>query len=149
MSGLTAAGEPVVVLGIGFIGFVLATLRSQSAVEHAFAYAAIAFGFNVLLKMTLHRRRPYGLIVQTWGLRSYSFPSGHAFGSVIFYGLLAYLDVKYLAHPWDIVLALALTALITLIGVSRVYLNTHYPSDVIAGWVLGSLSLPIIVSLAF
>lgn len=149
MKGLTFVGEPVVVLSSGFIGFIVAVLRQQSAVEHAFAYAAIAFGLNVLLKMSLHRRRPYGQIIETLGLRSYSFPSGHAFGTVIFYGLMVYLDVKYLMRPWTIIIAAILTAVIVLIGVSRVYLTAHYPSDVLAGWILGSLSLLLIVSLAF
>jgi membrane-associated phospholipid phosphatase len=149
MTGVTFLGEPLVVLSVGFIGFIVAILQTRPAIEHVFAYAAIAFGLNILLKMSLHRRRPYGLIIETLGVRSYSFPSGHAFGTVIFYGLLAYLDIKYWARPGDIAIAAALTVLIVLIGISRVYLSAHYPSDVIAGWLLGSLSLLIVVSLAF
>jgi undecaprenyl-diphosphatase len=138
MAGVSFVGEPIIVVIIGFSGLVSARIRGQSAIEHAFIYAVVAFALNISLKMVLHRARPQGLIVRTLGLKSYSFPSGHAFGTVIFYGLFAYLDLKYLAHPWSY-----------LIGVSRIYLGAHYPSDVLGGWLLGLISLTIISAIAF
>jgi undecaprenyl-diphosphatase len=149
MSGLSFIGEPLVVLSVAFAGFISAVGRHQTAVERAFAYGAIAFAINIVLKLLLHRGRPHGLIINTLGLRSYSFPSGHAFGTVIFYGLFAYLDLKYLSRPWNALIAGLLTLVIILIGVSRVYLGSHYPSDVAAGWLLGIISLSIIIALAF
>jgi undecaprenyl-diphosphatase len=149
MSSLTFVGEPLVVLALGFAGFVFALQRKEPRVERAFIYAAIAFGLNTVLKLILHRRRPYGLVIKTLGLESYSFPSGHAFGTVIFYGLFAYLDLTYLGHIWNVIIAGLLWAFIFLIGVSRVYLGAHYPSDVLAGWLLGVLSLAVIIELAF
>ncbi len=149
MTVLTIAGEPLVVVSLGVLGLLSASQHKQPAIEHAFAYGIIAFGLNTILKLLLHRTRPHGLIIRTLGLRSYSFPSGHAFGTVIFYGLFAYLDIKYLAHPWNTLIAICLALTVFLIGVSRVYLGAHYPSDVVAGWFLGVVSLAIINSLAF
>jgi undecaprenyl-diphosphatase len=67
-----------------------------------------------------------------------SFPSGHSLGSMVTYGLVAYFIVQARhKHPlrW---LAIPVAALLVLlIGCSRVYLNAHYPTDVLAGWALG------------
>ncbi len=149
MHRLSIIGEPVVVIAIGAAGFLSALQYSHKRVERAFIYALIAYGLNTVIKLLLHRPRPRGLVVETLGIRSYSLPSGHAFGTVIFYGLFAYLDIKYLMRPWNIVVAATITGLIFLIGVSRVYLGAHYPSDVIAGWLLGGVSLLIVCELAF
>jgi undecaprenyl-diphosphatase len=68
-----------------------------------------------------------------------SFPSGHSLGSMVTYGLVAYFIVQARhKHPlrW---LAIPVAALLVLlIGCSRVYLNAHYPTDVLAGWALGA-----------
>jgi membrane-associated phospholipid phosphatase len=149
MAGATFLGEPLIVVAVGFTGFVSAIERGQSNVQHAFFYGALAFGINTMLKLSLHRRRPDDLRITTLGVRSYSFPSGHAFGTVIFYGLFAYLDYTYLNPPWNLVIAALLVGLIGLIGVSRVYLKAHYPSDVVGGWLLGLVSLLLIIELAF
>jgi membrane-associated phospholipid phosphatase len=149
MEALSFLGEPTVVLTIGLAGYLSAAARDQSQVQRAFVYAAIAFGLSTLLKLVLRRRRPHNLDIRTLGVRSYSFPSGHAFGTVIFYGLFSYLDLKYLSHPWNILISVLLWLLIFMIGLSRIYLKTHYPSDVTGGWLLGLLSLVVIVSLAF
>ena len=149
MAGLTFLGEPFVVLATGLTGFVSAIERGQSNTQHAFFYAAVAFGVNTLVKLGLHRRRPHDLHITTLGVRSYSFPSGHAFGTMIFYGLFAYLDFTYLSSPWNWLISALLGLLIGLIGVSRVFLKTHYPSDVIGGWILGAVSLLLIIKLVF
>jgi undecaprenyl-diphosphatase len=149
LRGLSLLGEPLLVLFSGFLGYTLALRAGQSAIQHAFTYAVIAFIFNTILKLVLRRKRPHGLVIETLGLRSYSFPSGHAFGTIIFYGLFSYLAFKYWAHPWDIIFCTLLATLIFSIGVSRIYLDAHYPSDVVAGWLLGSISLLVVNALAF
>lgn len=149
MSSLTWVGQPLVVITLGFIGYIVAWHRQQPTVEHAFIYAVIAFVLNIILKLILHRGRPHGLTIKTLGLKSYAFPSGHAFGTVIFYGLFAYLDLKHLDHPINALVAVMLSLIIFLIGISRVYLGDHYPSDVAGGWLLGLLSLIVVASVAF
>lgn len=149
MHAISFFGHPIIVLTIGFSGYITAIQRGRTDIQLAFIYAAIAFGLNIILKSILHRRRPHNLEVMTFGLRSYSFPSGHAFGSVIYYGLFSYLDFKYIAHPWNVIISSLLWVMILLIGISRVYLKTHYPSDIIGGWLLGFISLVVIITLAF
>ena len=149
MQSVSFLGEPILVLLAGFAGFISAALRHQTHIERAFVYAAAAFTLSTALKLVLHRARPHNLDVRTFGVRSYSFPSGHAFGTVIFYGLFSYLDLKYLTHPWNWVVSGLVWLLILLTGVSRVYLKAHYPSDVIGGWLLGLVSLVIVIELSF
>lgn len=96
-----------------------------------------AWALNQLLKLLFQRTRPdiYRL-TQAWG---YSFPSGHAMISLAFYGMLAYLLWLNLRtrsrQAW--VPAVALVSLALLIGLSRIYLGVHYPSDVIGGFAAG------------
>jgi len=142
-------GEPAVVLSICLVGFVAAMHNLNRDAQKAFILAVIAYGLNTILKQLLHRRRPHNLKLTTLGIKSYSFPSGHAFGSIIVYGLLAYTAYLYLANHWGVFLAILLGVLIFFIGISRVYLKTHYPSDVIAGWLLGGLSLYLVVYLTY
>ena len=64
----------------------------------------------------------------------FSFPSGHASGALLVYGMLAYLVVRHSARRWHLpVAALALTTIV-FVGASRVLLQVHWFSDVLAGW---------------
>jgi len=149
MNALTFLGEPILVLSAGFSAYVLSQTYNHPAVQHALLYSLAAFLFNTALKFLLHRPRPHGLIIKNLGINSYSFPSGHAFGSVIFYGQFANLILYHAARPWNTIAAAALWLGIFMVGVSRIYLKAHYPSDVAAGWLLGGLSILIIDSLAY
>ena len=149
MNRLSLIGEPLVVLTVGAAGFVSASARGKSDERTAFILGFVAFGIGIILKLLLRRRRPHGHVVRNFGINSYSFPSGHAFGTVIFYGLYAVIDTKYLSSPWDALFIALVAILIFFIGVSRVYKGIHYPSDVIAGWLVGAISLALINRLAF
>lgn len=91
-----------------------------------------------VLKVQIGRVRPCGVVE---GLRliipcptSYSIPSGHAISSFSFAVPLFYLTRKYLTRPWrlyPIILA-------SMIAFSRLYLGVHYPTDVLAGVLLGT-----------
>lgn len=87
-----------------------------------------AFLLNELLKFWFHRARPASALIHQYGL---SFPSGHAMMSLAFYGCLAWLAVQHGRHwGW----AVALVAFALLIGLTRVFLHVHYPTDVVAGF---------------
>ncbi len=69
---------------------------------------------------------------------SFSFPSGHAFGALCFYGILAWLITQKLSRTIiKIIIWVTSIMLILMIGFSRLYLGVHYPSDVIAGYAAG------------
>jgi undecaprenyl-diphosphatase len=110
------------------------------------AYAGGGILDNVIKQM-VHRTRPvYGAAYLTDN--SFSFPSGHAVGSIIGIGMLLYVLGMYW-HPrhwaWVATLVLGIAAVI-LVGLSRVYLGVHYPSDVLGGWALGAVWMAVCVS---
>ncbi len=92
---------------------------------------------NNLMKQLFQRVRPediFPLVTQN----SFSFPSGHAMSGLVFYGMVIYLLVGTLKNrPAKYLFTSLLSLLIILIGVSRVYLGVHYPSDILAGWSVG------------
>lgn len=93
-----------------------------------------------LMKFFLQRERP--LVPLIAKVHGYSFPSGHTFTSVTFYGIIAYIiykNVKSTFLKWTLIVACIL--LILLVGFSRVYLRLHYASDVIAAFCLGLIWL--------
>jgi undecaprenyl-diphosphatase len=88
---------------------------------------------NVALKFAFHRPRPVAFFGATPS--SYSFPSGHALGSLCFYGILAaILAARVRGRGAKFCVWIAALFLIGMIGFSRIYLGVHYPSDVIAGY---------------
>src|SRR5215831_2048280 len=77
---------------------------------------------------------------------SFSFPSSHATVSAAFYGMAAYFLIRGLQRDRAKILVGVLAALLVLmVGVSRAYLGVHFPSDVLAGWMLGLLWFVLIV----
>ena len=101
---------------------------------------------NVLLKHIFQRTRPtFDVALLT--LDSYSFPSGHAAGATLFYGVLAaWLICTTSSWRWRVFIATLSCFLVTLVGLSRIYLGVHYLSDVLAavaassGWLTLSLT---------
>lgn len=136
---ITNIGSPVVMGVIAVIGVLTTFLRRHHLL--AYAWAAAAGGGAILdgiLKYTIHRTRPAYALALLHG-RSFSFPSGHAMGSIIGYGFLAYAIVlTSRTIGWHKRMIFSLAALLTLlIGVSRVYIGVHFPSDVAGGWAAG------------
>ena len=89
---------------------------------------------NVLVKQAFQRARPtFDDPVLT--LLTYSFPSGHAVGATLFYGVLATMLVTR-AKTWRLRSVIVLTALamVALVAFSRIYLGVHYLSDVLGGF---------------
>ena len=92
---------------------------------------------NGMLKLWFSRPRPAVFEWQTHAASS-SFPSGHAMSATVCYGTVAYLVIRLQKHHWSRVLTgTAAVILIVLICTTRLYLGVHYPSDVIAGMLVG------------
>jgi len=138
-------GEPLMVVSVAVSGFLVAKGRDNEPAALAFIVGLLAFIGNTILKQFLHRTRQDTLYVTAMRFKSYSFPSGHAFGSVVIFGLIAYLAARYWSPPWNWLTAAGIALLIILIGLSRVYLGAHFPSDVLGGWFLGGVVLFLII----
>ena len=137
MRVLTRLGEQEFLIPAGIVAAAL-LLRHRKRREAALLIASVLGGtlVNEALKLLFHRARPQPL----FGFAapdSYAFPSGHAVSSVCFYGVLALLVAQMLrSRRARVALWTAAVGLAGLIGLSRVYLGAHYPSDVLGGYAL-------------
>ena len=133
----TFLGEPTVLIGAGFL--VAAWLWRRKRLHLALALLLVILvgrGLSEVQKYWIARARPTlepHLVV----VKTSSFPSGHAASSMIFYLTLA-LALTAGTRWQRLAAALAIT-LSFLVGVSRVMLGVHWPSDVVGGWTFGML----------
>lgn len=123
---------------------VLAVLGFRMKDKWGILFFIIAVGggslLTLLLKHLYLRERPS--INEEIDAIGYSFPSGHSMGSLIFYGFIIYLVIRTHQRSWIKGLtAVVLSILIMMIGISRIYLGAHFPSDVLAGYIAGSIWL--------
>jgi undecaprenyl-diphosphatase len=136
---ITALGS-FTVLGIVLVAVVGYSLLIGRRVAAWLMLGAVLGGvaLNSLLKLFFARPRPV-LVAPAVEVYTASFPSGHAAISAITYLTLAALLARTTASRRIRIYFIAIGMLLTfLIGLSRVYLGVHYPTDVIAGWCLGS-----------
>jgi len=105
-----------------------------------------ALVLDLALKYAFHRTRPtpfFGPVPQT-----YSFPSGHSLFSFCFYGVLAgLLAGRVRSIPMRVLIWTLAALLVLAIGLSRIYLGVHHPSDVIAGYLTGTIWVATMVAL--
>jgi len=88
---------------------------------------------ELLIKEVIHRYRPEDSLIPG-GVPGWSFPSGHAMMSSLFYGILIYYGYNRFRENWQKrVWALLLVFFILIISFSRIYLRVHYLSDILAG----------------
>jgi undecaprenyl-diphosphatase len=103
------------------------------------------------LKLFFHRPRPSGLVVASnLPGQAYSFPSGHAMVSIAFYGVLAYVGWRLLRGRTRGVWMAFMASLVLLVGIARLILEMHYPTDVLASWAAGLVWLDVtLVSIGY
>jgi undecaprenyl-diphosphatase len=105
-----------------------------------------ALVLDLALKYAFHRHRPtpfFGNLPTT-----YSFPSGHSLFSFCFYGTLAGLmAARTSSKPLKAVIYVLAAVLIFGIGLSRIYLGVHYPTDVVAGYLAAGIWVTTVVEL--
>jgi undecaprenyl-diphosphatase len=131
-------GFPLIVLTlVAVAGFFIVTKRYGAAL-----YAVLSVGSGALLSQTLKqyygRPRP-DLVDHLDVVHTLSFPSGHALVTTVAYLTLASIVIGFLESRRARIYVLSVAVLVAVIvGVSRVYLGVHWPSDVAAGWALGA-----------
>jgi undecaprenyl-diphosphatase len=143
---LLGSAVAMTVLAFG-VGFFLAGRREWILLGGWLAAFAGGGLLDEVLKLVIRRPRPpYAAAFLPH--ESWSFPSGHAMGSLIGYGMLAYvLGVLWIhRRSAQISVVLGATLLIVAIGLSRLYLGVHYFSDVVGGYAAGLLWLSACIS---
>jgi membrane-associated phospholipid phosphatase len=137
---ITALGDPPTVVSIFITTIALLVIKRRYSDGIRFTIAcAGGILLNQLMKLFFAKPRPElwrRLIAET----SFSFPSGHAVGSMVVYCFIAYIIAKEMKQ-YKYIVYTAATSLIIAIGFSRLYLGVHYPTDIIAGYGIGFLWL--------
>lgn len=143
---LDAAALEVTALGARVVVYMVVLVASAFLWQSRHHYSAallwvavLGSGFiNTVLKISFNRPRPDVFPWRTQHVGLASFPSGHAMTSIVVYGTLAFLIARLAPTPLLKRLTWALAAVVVLlVGLSRLYLGVHYPSDVLAGFVIG------------
>jgi membrane-associated phospholipid phosphatase len=102
-----------------------------------------------VLKEFIHRARPFPLAESSsgfmQGINQYSYPSGHVLFFVVFFGFLAYLAWIHFAGKMRVIVITICSVLIVLIGPSRVFLGAHFASDVVGGYLIGTIWLILLI----
>jgi undecaprenyl-diphosphatase len=136
---VTALGGTTIVLPLTLLvaGY-LALVRKRGAALFLLAAILGAVALGALLKLGFERPRPdlveHGVLTYTW-----SFPSGHATGAAATYLTLGALLARFQPRRRVKVYILSVAVLITVaVGLSRIYLGVHWPTDVLAGWTVGA-----------
>ena len=135
---ITALGSPTV-LGLVMLAVAGYLLLHGLYRMSAFVFAASCGGWllNWLLKQAFDRPRPE-LVPHLRDVASSSFPSGHALTSAAVYLTLGTLLMRLAQGRLAKFYCIAMAMLVTLlVGASRIYLGVHYPTDVLAGWLIG------------
>jgi len=147
MLGLTHIGDPLSLLFISVAVIIVFWLLKEPIKVIQFATSMIvASGAVIALKHLFIRTRPIGYVFEETG---YSFPSGHALVSAVFFPLLFYIcksNIK--SRSARLILGIVLIGTMFLIAYSRLYFGVHYLSDVLAGLLVGGVisSISIIVT---
>ncbi|HET9296801.1 MAG TPA: phosphatase PAP2 family protein [Candidatus Binatia bacterium] len=127
----------VLLISLAVIGYLLMDGKRGAALWVLVSVSGGAVISN-LLKLAIERPRP-DLVARLVEVNTSSFPSGHATLAAVTYltlgALLSRVEAQRRAKVYVLTMAVVLTVLI---GVSRIYLGVHWPTDVLAGWCVGA-----------
>lgn len=139
MKVITSFANPLTIVSL-CLASLLSLIWKYKASIYLIIITIISTVFNFLTKNIVLRTRPDHLrLIEETG---YSFPSGHAMGSITFYGFIIFLLSKSKINKYlKIFLSIIIGLTIFLIGISRIYVGVHYPSDIIGGFLLGYIIL--------
>lgn len=140
----TLFGEPPFTVGVAATVLGYGAALGKPNYTDAGLIALITLAAVSLLKIVLRRARPLNDYSKKMWIKTFSFPSGHAAGSLVSYLMAALI----IGNKWP---ELAVTAWIVafvgclFIALSRIYLGAHYASDIIGGWIVGGIGLAAII----
>jgi len=149
MQGVSAIGDTWI--GIVMIGAVSAFyIARRQLLEAGFILATLSnFVLTSVLKVLVARPRPPYFFLDPsdifQSINQYSFPSGHVLFFVVFFGFIAYLAWLHRTGFARIRVIALCSALVMLIGPSRVYLGAHWASDVMGSYIIGVLWLFVLI----
>lgn len=143
---ITKLGNPNTIVSVALVTLGILLWRRYQEEAQIFVITCLgALILNTELKLFFSKVRP-----QLWELiiteKSFSFPSGHALGSLVLYGFIAHELVIHYPKYAALIYTLAVI-LIAAIGISRLYLGVHWPTDVIAGYGVGFLWLMLCITM--
>jgi membrane-associated phospholipid phosphatase len=131
---ISRLGDPAVLFSLGGVVAVVLFLRREVALACSWIVGTLGCAaLNSSLKLLFSRARPERMH-DFAHVDGFSFPSGHASGSMAVYGLLTYFVVRHTPSAWHVPCVVAAMLTIVFVGASRVLLQVHYFSDVLAGW---------------
>ncbi|ACC84485.1 phosphatase PAP2 family protein [Nostoc punctiforme] len=143
---ITNLGNPSTVVIVVSVNLILLWWQHYREEAKFFVLACLGgFILNTGLKLFFSKPRPelwHRLIYE----KSFSFPSGHALGSMVLYGFIAHELATHYPRFAKFIYSLTVI-LIAAIGISRLYLGVHWPTDIIAGYGVGFLWLMICITM--
>ena len=140
MKILSVAGSGLVEFPVAILVLIGLAIRRRKSWAWWYTGAVLSgWALYAVAKIAVHRPRPHVISRLMHGAGWFSYPSGHSMLAPLVFGL----GIIAWAAPWPSPLlrrsALALAALLAIgVGVSRVYLGVHYPTDVLGGLLLGT-----------
>jgi len=142
--GISFMGSVVVLSSLTFLSMGLFAMRRDWSAVRQIAFAmGGAVGLDTLIKWVVHRPRPEEVYAHTMPA-SYSFPSGHALYSFMFYLTIAAIVSRQnlgngIRGFWG-----SAIVIIVSIGASRIFLGVHYSSDVVGGYLIAAIWLNLV-----
>lgn len=142
--GITIFGNATVIIIV--LGLLLLYQKRKKQLKEGIyftSFAVFSYLLSIILKFLFRRERPN--IQQLIEITGFSFPSGHAYMSMIVYGYIIYLLGENTKGIIRTIFETLFVLLVVLIGISRIYLGVHYVTDILFGYSLGLLSLIIFI----
>jgi len=134
-----SANFPLIAIGVAIVAWLLWTRQRLEALLVVLVLAAVTAGSEAV-KQTIARPRPPGFDSSVIGV-VYSYPSGHVLEAVTIYGMISILVWRsHLSRIVRLLVPLVFAVIIFFVGVARVAVGAHYPSDVLAG-LLGGIGV--------
>ncbi|MGB7784857.1 MAG: phosphatase PAP2 family protein [Salinimicrobium sp.] len=118
------------------VAFFFFKLKNKKFIFQLLGVLVLSAVSNIALKQVINRARP--TIEHMVVVKTLSYPSGHAMSAMAFYGFLIYLSFRIkMSRLLRAFLVLLFSFMILVIGISRIYLGVHFPSDVAGGYIAG------------